>query len=128
MTLIRKQVHLDIEQAKILLAEWQAVMRLQDWFIELRIVRGAEIPDAQGRCSWVKERRSAIIQLMDPIDWPTETIEPQDMEVTLVHELLHLSCVPFDDFENGTPKEIGLEQHINAISHAMVSAKRFRGK
>lgn len=106
-------------------AKWQKALRLQDWKLAVRIARGNGLdlpPDTQGRCEWTLGRKEALIRILDPVDFPLDCSWPQDMEVTLVHELLHLHFAPFDDFEG--LKDTLSEQAINAISHALVEVSR----
>jgi hypothetical protein len=124
-------VHLTLEQAEALCLEWQRTLRLQDWQIKVKIARGngLDLPEGiQGRCEWVIKRRSAFIRLLDPVDWDKTCLWPQDMEVTLVHELLHLHMAPFDEFKVGTPKDVAVEQAIVAISNALVTLKRLSAR
>src|SRR5689334_760135 len=80
------------------LQTWQARLRLQDWRIEVRVVRESELkPETLGNLRWNSETRTATIRILDPADYdlPPARI-PQDMEMTIVHELihLHLSVLP----------------------------------
>lgn len=122
----RQQVILTIEEAQALMAEWQEVLRLQDWTITLMISRGngLDIPQGnQGHCDMVFRRKEGRIQLLDPIDFPKNTSSPQDMEVTLVHELLHFHFVGFDRRLNEDEQDLS-EHAVNALSYALVGLKR----
>jgi len=122
-----KEVHLTQDQAEGLLVEWKHRLRLQDWNIKVKVARGngLDLPcGVQGRCEWTLPRKEAFIRLMNPMDWDPDTCWPQDMEATLVHELLHLHFAPFDTFEVNTPEDTAIEQAIRAISDSLVQAKR----
>ncbi len=108
-----------------LCTKWQKRLRLQDWTIAVRVVRkrDLDLTDAEGQVQWVLSRREAFIKLMDPIDYSPTAMTPQDLEVSLVHELLHLYFAPFDA-EKGTLEETCQEQAIDALSNALVKLAR----
>lgn len=106
------------------LIEWQKRLRLQDWVVKVKIARNKDVAEkSQGHCNWVIQKKMATIIILDPLDYPDDTMHPQDMEQTLVHELLHLHFAPFDD-EVDTPKEIAIEQATDCIAYALVNIHR----
>ncbi len=124
---VRQQVHLAQEEAERLCAEWKRTLRLEDWDIAVRIARGNGLDLSagnQGCCSWTLSRREATVKLMAPVDYDKDCIFPQDMEATLVHELLHLHFAPFAAKEDGSPEDVAQEQAIHALSLALVALKR----
>lgn len=116
----------NIDQLKELCAYWQNRLRLQHWDILLSIVRKGDlaIPDSSGVCRRTISLALANIDLIDPIDFPKNQ-QAYDMEVVLVHELLHLhfapidNCKPADDLET-----IFLERAVDHIARALVETKR----
>lgn len=106
--------------------EWQKILRLQDWIINASIERARDMhsTDVNGECSWQISKKMAKIKILDPIDYPPGLMEGQDMEITLVHELLHCHYAGFDNFESNTLENSMLEQSIEAISMALVKLKR----
>ena len=111
------------ESLKTLLTEWQKRLRLQDWDIFVKTARQVEMQcGGQGECEWVLKRKEATIVLVDPIDYPPELVD-QDMEETLVHELLHLHFVILQP-KDGTAEDTALEQAIVCIAGALVKLKR----
>jgi len=107
-------------------AEWQAILRLQDWDIQVTIERASsfKIPGNEGECEWNIQYKTALIRILDPVDFPPYSKWPYDMEETLVHELLHLHFVPFDNFERETHEKNAVEQAINLITCALLRLKR----
>ena len=106
---------------------WQEVLRLQDWDVMVRLARGngLDLPaDSQGRCNWSEQRRSALIRVVDHADYDREIIHPQNHEETLVHELLHLKCAPFDTFKEDTAENTAMEQMIVSVAAALVHLDR----
>lgn len=122
----RKQVHLTHEELQERLAYWQPLLHLGQWDIKVRIARVFDFPNTntQGRCEWTIERHEALIRILDPADWDPAIIYPQDMETTLVHELLHLHAAPFDTFESETPNNAALEQLIHHVAYALTHLER----
>lgn len=120
-------IHLTQEQAEVLLPVWQKILRVSDWKVKVRIARGNGLEidtHTQGTCEWVNTKKQGYIKLLDPIDWDHTLAYPQDMEVTLVHELLHLLFQPFDTFEGGTPQHNAMEQAIDILSYSLVGLRR----
>lgn len=125
MTNERQQVILTIEEAQALMGYWQEVLRLQDWTVILEICRREDLYEGtQGQCEMTFRRKEARIKILDPTDYPTKDSIPQDMEATLVHELLHLHFVGFDLSKVDSREDDLLEQTINALSYALVGLKR----
>ncbi len=112
------------EQAQQACREWQKILRLQDWDVTAVIRRGREmkLEDAQAEVSWKSENKTAIVRLLDPLDYQNDIYE-QDHERSLVHELLHLHMVMFAT-ETGTLEDLAQEQAINAMATAFVGLKR----
>ncbi len=79
--------------------------------------------DSQGECSTVLTTKTAVIRVLDPLDYSPNAAWPQDMERVLVHELLHLHFAPFEA-ENGTPEDVLQEQAIDCIATGLVALDR----
>lgn len=121
-----KKCIIDLEEMQRLCQEWQNVLRLEHWDVALSIVRRADMDlvDCQGSCNWTQSTALAVIKLLDPVDYPTSPF-PYDMELVLVHELLHLHFCPFDDCTDVNDlKDIMLERAIEHIARALVDTKR----
>jgi hypothetical protein len=104
-----------------LCAEWQKTLRLQDWKIIVRIRKMRDIPEAaQGCVDWTWEHKEAVISIVDPVDYPPDSAWKQDMEKTLVHELLHLHFP--EEEENKYHTQV--EQGIELTACALVDLKR----
>lgn len=81
---------------------WIDVLGLKEWDIVFRIQRKSDmtLPDCSGDVNYQFIHKKAIVSLIDPIDWNNDLFE-QDMEETLIHELLHLKFAITDDTEEG---------------------------
>jgi hypothetical protein len=99
-------------------ALWQKRLHLQDWRIEARIVRSAGLkPDTLGNLKWNSVTRTATIKVLNPVDYDMPPADvPEDIEYTVVHELVHLqlSVLPRDG-----SKEVE-EVVVNKISDALM--------
>lgn len=113
------------EQLIGLCREWQERLRLEYWDVALKVARVQEfkLKEAQGECTWTLETACAIIRIVDPLDYP-KTPFKQDMEATLVHELLHLHFAHFDNTAKGSLDEMMMERSIEHIARALVKLKR----
>ena len=97
---------------------WQKRLHLQDWKIEARIVRSTGLkPDTLGNLKWNSVTHTATIKVLNPIDYDMPAADvPEDIEYTVVHELVHLqlSVLPRDG-----SKEVE-EVVVNKISDALM--------
>lgn len=112
-------------------AEWQRILRLNDWDIDLSIVRRHTLTSSSslGQTTLGIYRR-ATIKIADPTDFlADDTARDRDLEDTLVHELLHLH---FNDLrvpvsrptDPSTAEEVAQERAIEAIAGALLTLKR----
>jgi len=108
-----------------LVVKWQAILRLQDWDIEARYRRAFDMDDnKQGGCSWMRRLRQARVSILDPLDYSPNPRwdDVQDIEATLVHELLHIHFALVDDYQNLSLDLF--EQSIEAIAQALIELHR----
>ncbi|MCI6172566.1 MAG: hypothetical protein MR665_10285 [Selenomonas bovis] len=107
------------------LKEWQHILKLDAWDIRAKICRADEmtLEDAQGENNWVLESRKSVIHIIDPLDYPRNTMFAQDMEQTLVHELLHLHFAPFAPDGEGLASCM-MEQTIELLAGILVGQHR----
>lgn len=115
------------EELEQKLSYWQKRLRLQDWIIEVRIVRGREMDDDYAaQVNWILPKKMATISILDPVDYPPDLMSEQDMENDLVHELLHLHLAPIHEhYGNECQKYITFEeQAIESIAFGLIDAER----
>jgi hypothetical protein len=118
-----EEIILTQEQLEKKLEEWQKRLRLQDWIIKVRIARASELPEGSMACVRATlAKKTAGILILDPIDYEPDLMLPQDMENSLVHELLHLHLEPIH-MEDDT-KLIAVEQAIESITSGLLAAHR----
>jgi hypothetical protein len=106
-----------------LLRFWQHELRLRDWDIVCGIVRGRALGTDYGRVTFDEKRKEALIDIRDPRDAPKNPVREYDMEVALVHELLHCSLACFTGALQ-THEDIVQEQTIHAHSLVLVRLRR----
>jgi len=98
---------------------WQKRLHLEDWKVEVKIVRIWELEQGTlGHIDWSAPHRTATIKVLNPLDYelPRDRI-PQDIELSVVHELvhLHLSVLPLNKSSRGAE-----EQVVSMIADALV--------
>ncbi|MBZ5595780.1 MAG: hypothetical protein LAP39_26370 [Acidobacteriia bacterium] len=108
------------EQVHDWLHVWQKRLRLEDWKIEVKVVRVWELEQGTlGHIDWSIPHKTATIKVLNPSDYelPKDKI-PADMELSVVHELvhLHLSVLPLN--KSSRPAE---EQVVSMIADALVN-------
>ena len=120
-----EEVILTDEQLQEKLKEWQERLRLQDWIVRARICRRHELPsNSQGRVYVTLSKKMANILILDPVDYEPDNMLPQDMENSLVHELLHLHLWPITGDDEEGIYRIAEEQAIESITSGLLHALR----
>jgi hypothetical protein len=97
---------------------WQKRLGMDDWNVAVRVVRQSEInPNAWGEAQWDPDNRTATISVLDPRDYNLRGSElRQDMECTIVHELVHIQVAPLDARDEGVREEV-----VNRIMTALLN-------
>lgn len=113
------------EQLREKCSEWQRILRLQDWDVRTSIVRERDMvtKDSNAEISVNVPHRLAQLRMLDPIDYSLDCLNPQDMERSLVHELLHIHLWTFTT-DLSTTLQDAEEQAINMITNALISLYR----
>lgn len=114
------------ERLRELCKEWQERLGLQSWNVKTGIYRERNFcgPERQGENEYNLATGTSLIRILDPVDYPESKFK-QDMEVTLVHELLHLVFAPFEPDEDSKELEQKfMERAICQLSGALVKLKR----
>jgi hypothetical protein len=106
------------------LREWQQALRLQDWRLKIEVKRekDMECEACHGLCSYSPALKSGTITVRDSIDFQDGAGYPEDVEATIVHELLHLHFSPF--YVNKGLVNTFQEQAIEVIAQSLVGLKR----
>jgi hypothetical protein len=99
---------------------WTRRLALSEWKIEAKIVRLAQLPRGTvANIHWSLPRRTATIKVLDPVDSTLPRNEiVRDTELSVVHELVHLSMAKLPLDSNDTDLE---EQVVKRLSLALIS-------
>ncbi|MEX2302408.1 MAG: hypothetical protein WD733_15810 [Bryobacterales bacterium] len=105
------------------LAIWQQRLDLDDWQISLLLTRREDLkPKTLGGIRWDKRKKQAVIWVLDPLDYPLPHEQMlEDMERTIVHELLHLELASRRRSEASRSHE---EHAVNRIAEAFLKLDR----
>lgn len=114
-----------LEELQIFCQEWQAILRLQDWDIDIRFVDREEIEDGRrgADIEWFAEKQCAKIRVLDPTQQRKDPFVPYNPELSVIHELLHLHLAPFAP-DQGTPLQAAEEVAVHRISEALLKLKQ----
>lgn len=103
----------------------KGILHLGQWDIELRRSRQVDFleGDNQGEITFNRVECQAIVRILDPIDW-VDTPFKQDMEKTLVHELLHIIYADFEPEDSNSLQYTLWHRSIDSMARVLVSLKR----
>jgi hypothetical protein len=101
------------------LAVWQQRLKLEEWRISVSLTRRSDLPaQTLGGIRWDKSKKTATIWVLDPSDYQLPYREMlDDMELTIVHELVHLDLA---SLPRGQASRSSEEHAVNGIAQAML--------
>lgn len=113
------------EELKERLKYWKKKLRLQDWMIWIELAKSQDMmnPNCEAQINHLQQNKQAKILIVHPDHRPHESWYPQDMEWSLVHELLHLHLNPIEN-ENNPNNYDFVEQAIESITHGLIALER----
>ena len=99
---------------------WQRRLSMDDWKIETRIVRLKDLPKGTvANIHWSLPKRTATIKVLDPMDSTLAQSEiVRDTELSVVHELVHLSMAKLPLDSANTELE---EEAVKKLSIALLA-------
>jgi hypothetical protein len=102
------------------LAIWQQRLKLADWKISIEMARRDDLkPKTLGATRWDKDKKSATIWVLDPSEYKLAFREVlNDLELTVVHELVHLELASLPRSEASRNNE---EHAVNRIAEALIA-------
>lgn len=106
---------------------WQKRLNLQDWNISVAVVRASELrPKTLGNIHWDLDKKTALIHVLDPADYTLPFHDMlNDLEFTVVHELIHLELVPVLTDEKRTDANRRQEEFtVNHLASALLQLDR----
>jgi len=83
-------------------------------------------PKTLGNIHWDREKKTAVIRVLDPADYTLPFPEMlRDIEFTVVHELIHLEMVPvLSDLQRTEANRVEEEHAVNRMAEALLSLDR----
>jgi hypothetical protein len=102
---------------------WQKRLNLADWKVSMVLSHASDLkPKTLGNIHWDASKKTAIIRVLDASDYHLACRETlSDMELTLVHELVHLEL-------SSLPRSLASRQEeelaVNRIADALVRLDR----
>jgi hypothetical protein len=108
---------------------WQKRLNLQEWDLSLVASRASELkPKTVGNIHWDREKKTAVIRILDPADYHMPFDEMlRDIEFTVVHELIHLEMVPVLSDLQRTEENRREEEHaVNHMAEALLKLDHAR--
>ena len=116
----------DIEAEAFLskkLSLWQKRLNLEDWKISIVMSRAGDLrPGSQGNIRWDTDKKSAVIRVLRCAEYKAASAERlDDMEFTVVHELIHLEFASLPRSEASRRVE---EHAVNRIAQALLLLDR----
>lgn len=114
---------LTIQFADERLAVWRKHLKLEDWQISVVMTRRSDLkPKTRGHIRWDKGKKSAVICVLDASDYQLPLLEMlDDMEFTIVHELVHLELASLPRSEASRSSE---EHAVNRLTEALLMLDR----
>ena len=106
---------------------WQKRLNLLDWNISVTVVPASTLkPKTLGNVHWELDKKTAVIRVLDPADYRLPFKEMlQDMEFTVVHELIHLELAPvLSDLQRSDANRRDEEHAVNHVADALLALGR----
>jgi hypothetical protein len=102
---------------------WQQRLQLKDWKIAVLTAHPTDLRQRTlGNVHWDMDKKTAVIRVMDAADYQTpfrDTLD--DMEFTIVHEMIHLELASLPRSEASRSDE---EYAINHLADALLQFDR----
>ena len=106
---------------------WQRRLNLKDWDISIVVApAGALKKNTVGNIRWDKEKKTAVIRVLDPADYKVPFTDIlKDIEFTVVHELIHLEMSPvLADLNRTDANRMEEEYAVNHMTEALLKLDR----
>jgi hypothetical protein len=89
---------------------------------------GSDLTKTLGNIHWDLDKKTAVIRVLDPADYrlPFQAML-DDMEFTVVHELIHLDMAPvLTDLQRNEANRREEEYAVNHVAEALLNLNRQR--
>jgi hypothetical protein len=107
--------------------KWQKRLNLEDWKVSVLVVRTTDLkPRTLGNIHWDGEKKTAVIRVLDPADYKLkDQAMLDDMEFTVVHELIHLELSPvLSPLQRNDANRMEEEHAVNHMAQALLDLDR----
>ncbi|HKE25058.1 MAG TPA: hypothetical protein VKB88_22010 [Bryobacteraceae bacterium] len=108
---------------------WQKRLNLEDWKISVEVARASELKARTlGNIHWDTDKKTAVIHVLDPADYKMPFADVlQDIEFTVVHELIHLELAPvLAPMQRNDANRREEEHAVNHMTDALLHLDRGR--
>ena len=123
---MKNELILTIDQLREAIRGYQKRLKLMDWDIDVGLVPQRTMSDLDGKCNIIIEQKSAFISIPTPETWVGSSDCPQNMLLTICHELIHLTIPHVHQGVFASDIEYAMfEQGLDLIAQAIVSSKPF---
>lgn len=116
-----------LEQIEEVAKEWQERLYLQEWKIDYRYERRSESFLNVSESRYTPTVKKASLVFVDPVDYELasdyQSADERDMEVEIVHELLHLKLYRLRPEDNSREMD-DFEQAVETMARILVQMKR----
>jgi hypothetical protein len=104
---------------------WQHRLKLADWKISIVMSHPSDLkPQTLGNIHWDADKKTAVIRVLSASDYDLScSAALEDMEFTVVHELIHLEISSLPHSEASRREE---EHAVNRITEALLNLDRLR--
>jgi hypothetical protein len=109
------------------LSVWQRRLNLQDWNISVVVSRATDLkPKTLGNIHWDTDKKTAVLRVLDPADYKLAFNDMlQDVEFTVVHELIHLELSPvLSPLQRNDANRREEEHAVNHMADALLRLDR----
>jgi len=106
---------------------WQKRLKLEQWSVSIRMSRPSDLrTGTKGAIRWDANKRQAVIRVLAAESYPMPYQSMlNDMEFTVVHELVHLQLSSLPRSEASRTDE---EHAVNRITEALLDLDRVHSK
>lgn len=111
------------EELQSICRKWQETLSLQHWCIKIKYARRNEM--TTGGCAEVFCKTGvmvAVIKILDPIDYDDQYVN-QNVELSILHELIHIPLMMFSNPEENSVEDILQEQFVETMAKAFLRCK-----
>jgi hypothetical protein len=110
-------------QLRSICSYWQRELRLMDWVVNLRFVYGDEIVEDGhwlAQVSADNRYQEAWLDVLHPKKRPEHHASDEDLEKSIVHELLHIKFSMWKEMVGQDDECFGEELAVNHIAELLV--------